>query len=57
VEIVLEIYAVELDNSKWTALKMFARELHNSKWTNDLDRSKVALGVRLHQWLCGLYLE
>jgi hypothetical protein len=53
----LEIYAVELDNSKWTALKMFARELHNSKWTNDLDRSKVALGVRLHQWLCGLYLE
>jgi hypothetical protein len=43
----LEIYVMELNNSKWTALKIFARELHNSKWTSDLDRSKVALGFLL----------
>jgi hypothetical protein len=24
-------------------------------WTSDLDRSKVALGVRLYQELCGLH--
>jgi hypothetical protein len=48
VEIVLEMYALELDNSKWIVLEMFARELDNSKWTSDLNRSKVALGVKLY---------